>query len=155
MKHYLLKNADGSVQVMIMVPQENGSYSTPEAEIAKWHPDKQKEHQVQSWREIKPAHVPKDRTFRDAWCDVTQKPTVDIDMTKAKDIHRNRLRALRAPKLAALDIESMKAVIAKDDSKTNEVEARKQALRDVTKAPLIDAAKTPEELIAAIPDVLK
>jgi len=153
MKHYLLKNADGSVQVMIMVPQEEGSYSTPEAEIAKWHPDKQKEHQVQSWREIKPAHVPKDRTFRDAWCDVTQKPTVDIDMTKARDIQRNRLRAMREPKLAALDVEMTRAFA--DPAKQAAIDAKRQALRDVTKDPLIDAAKTPEELIAAIPDVLK
>lgn len=139
---------------MQMIAQPAGVYSTPEAEIAKWHPDKQKEHGVQSWREIKPEHLPKDRLFRNAWCDVTSAPTVDIDMPKARDIHRNRLREMRAPKLAALDIESMKAVIAKDDKKTNEIEAKKQALRDVTKHPSIDAAATPEQLMAAVPDAL-
>ena len=151
MKYYLIKNADGSVSVMTMVVQPDGSFSTPDADMAKWHPTLKDN--VVSWREIKPSHIPRDRAFRDAWCDVTAAPTIDINMTKAKDIHRNRLRAMREPKLAALDVEMTRAFA--DPAKQAAIDAKRQALRDVTKDPSIEAAKTPEELIAVIPDVLK
>lgn len=145
MKHFLLNNTDGSVQVMQLVPQRDGSYSTPEIEIAKWAPQKRAD--VKSWREIKLEHVPKDRSFRNAWCDVTPEPAVDIDMPKARDIQRDRLRALRSPKLAALDIEMSRAF--DDKAKQKEVESKRQALRDVTKHPSIEAATTSEELLAS------
>lgn len=80
------------------------------------------------------SEVPADRTFRDAWnADLT------VDMALARDIHRDRLRAARAPVLAALDVEQLRG---------GDVEARKQALRDVTKDERIEAARTPEELLA-------
>lgn len=149
MKYFLLKNVDGGVQVMQMVPQEDGRYSTPDEEVAKWRPSKQKE--VQSWREIEPGHLPKDRSFRDAWSDGGK--TVDVDMPKARGIHRDRLRALRAPKLAALDIEMTQAFNSKE--KQIAIDAKRQALRAVTDDHAIDAAETPEELLAVLPDALK
>ncbi len=155
MKYFLIKNQDGTVQFMQMLRQPpeylDSSYSTPDAEIAKWAPHKQKE--VESWREIDLEHLPKDRTFRDAWRDSGK--AVDIDMPKARDIHRNTLRALREPKLKELDIEYQKADETGDGAKKKEIAARKQALRDVTASPAIEKAATPEELMAAIPDVLK
>lgn len=81
--------------------------------------------------------------FRDAWDFDGATPV--LVMSKARDVHRDRLRALRAPKLAALDVEQLRG---------RNVDAQKQALRDVTDDPAIDAANTPEELLAAIPSVL-
>ena len=51
-----------------------------------------------------------------------------VDMAKAKEIHKNYIRAARTPKLAELDIEFQKALESGADTKT--IAAKKQALRD-------------------------
>jgi len=96
--------------------------------------------------------IPVDRSFREAW--KADGAAIAHDMAKCREIHKERLRQLRAPKLAALDTEYMRADEAGDAAKKAEIAARKQALRDVTKAPEISAARTPEELKAAIPAAL-
>lgn len=96
--------------------------------------------------------IPADRTFRDAL--TADGPTLRHDMSKCREIHKNTLRALRAPKLAALDIEFMHAVETGDTAKQNQIAAQKQALRDVTADPRFKAASTPEELKLVIPDAL-
>lgn len=101
---------------------------------------------------IEPSELP-DRTFRNAWKHDGDK--VDVDMPKAREIHKDNLRLLRAPKLAALDIEYQRADERGDVARKVEIAVQKQALRDVTNAAGIDAAQTPEELKAAIPDALK
>ena len=67
---------------------------------------------------------------------------IKIDMTKAKDITKDRLRAERTPLLQALDIEMMKNL--SDATKLAEIEAEKQRLRDITK--VVDTLETVEEL---------
>lgn len=61
-----------------------------------------------------------------------------VNIEKAKDIHLDKFRAARAPKLAKLDVEYMKAVEANDEAKKASVAADKQALRDVTLTTLPD-----------------
>lgn len=97
--------------------------------------------------------IPSDRTFRDAWA--VNGGAVAVDMPKAREIHKDRMRSERAPKLAALDIEFIQAVEADDKTKQADIAARKQALRDVTDDPAIEAAGTPEDLKAVLPDALK
>lgn len=95
------------------------------------------------------AAIPSDRTFRNAW---THGGTaVTIDMPKAREIHRNKLRELRASKLAALDVAYDKADEIGDLSAKKIIAAQKQALRDVTKDTRIDSSATPDELKAIIP----
>jgi hypothetical protein len=94
--------------------------------------------------------VPADRVFRGAW--QFNGAAVEIDMDKARDIHRNNLRAERAPKLAALDVAYMKAL--EQGSITTTIAAQKQALRDVTTDPRIEAAATPDALKALTLDTL-
>ena len=94
--------------------------------------------------------VPTDRTFRDAW--QFSGAAVEIDMAAARDIHRDNLRAERKPLLEALDVAYMRAL--EDDTGTVDITAEKQALRDVTEDPRIDAAATPDELKALTLDVL-
>lgn len=96
--------------------------------------------------------IPADRTFRNAWKAGTGK--VEHDMMKCREIHKNRLREIRAPKLAALDVEYMRALEMGDSAKAAEIAAQKQALRDVTKDPAIALAKTPDALKIAVPEVL-
>ena len=94
--------------------------------------------------------IPTDRTFRNAW--KAGVGAVEHDMAKCREIHKDRLRVLRAPKLAAADVEFMKALEA--GQPTSQIVAYKQALRDVTADPAIEAAKSPEELKAVLPSVL-
>ena len=94
--------------------------------------------------------VPADRTFRGAW--QFNGAAVDIDMAAARDIHRDNLRREREPKLAALDVDYMKALEQGGD--TAAIAAQKQALRDVTADARIEAATTPDELKALTLDAL-
>ena len=51
-----------------------------------------------------------------------------IDMSRAKDIHKNNIREARKDKLAALDIEYQRATETSAD--TSAIVAKKQVLRD-------------------------
>lgn len=61
-----------------------------------------------------------------------------VNIDKAKAIHLDKFRNARAPKLAKLDIDFMKAVEANDEMKKAEIISAKQALRDITLTPLPD-----------------
>ncbi len=78
--------------------------------------------------------------------------SIRINIDKAKAITLDRLRAERAPKLAALDLAFMRAVEQGDTAKQASIAAEKQALRDVTKTPLPDDL---EALKDFKPDILK
>lgn len=77
-----------------------------------------------------------------------------VNMQKAVEIKKDMVRAERAPTLAALDMEMMRAIESGDTKKQAEIAARKQALRDATKDAVILNASTPEELKAATPVAL-
>jgi len=70
---------------------------------------------------------------------------IKIDIAKAKDITKDRLRAERKPLLEALDIEFIKAQEIGED--TSAIVAEKQRLRDITKQ--VDTMSTVEELKGA------
>ena len=66
-----------------------------------------------------------------------------IDMSKAKDIHRNNIRSSRKNKLAELDVEFQKAQETSSD--TSAIVAKKQILRDYpARAGIATAANTTE-----------
>lgn len=69
---------------------------------------------------------------------------ININMNKARDIHRDKVRQARNPKLAAKDVEFQRALETGAD--TAAIVAAKQALRDAPAAANIEAATTPEEL---------
>lgn len=96
------------------------------------------------WHVVDRSSLPQDRYFRNAWFHVTGAVSIDID--KAREIHKNVLREQRAPLLAALDLDYMRADEAGDTKAKAVIVAKKQVLRDLTKHPEIAAAKTPEEL---------
>lgn len=77
-----------------------------------------------------------------------------VNMTKAKEIKKNIIRAKRKPILESLDIQFVRAVEANDINLQAEISNKKQALRDATKDPAIDAATTPEELSMVRPAAL-
>jgi hypothetical protein len=73
--------------------------------------------------------------------------SIGFDMSKARDIHRDKVREARAPLMAAKDVEFQRAQETNAD--TTAIVAAKQALRDAPAAAAIDAATNADELKAA------
>jgi hypothetical protein len=67
-----------------------------------------------------------------------------VDINKAKDITKDRLRQEREPLLLAQDVAFQRALELNED--TTAIVAEKQRLRDITT--LVDTANTVEELKA-------
>ena len=81
-----------------------------------------------------------DNDFFNAW--ELANGVVTVNLAKAKEITKQRLRAERAPLLDAQDVLYMRALEAGQD--TTAIVAEKQRLRDVTG--LVDACATTQEL---------
>lgn len=79
---------------------------------------------------------------------------ITIDMAKAVEIQKDKMRAAREPLLAALDVQFMRAVETENKALQLEITAKKQALRDVTNHPDFNRARTPEQLKRVWPEVL-
>tara|TARA_R110001632_G_scaffold42279_1_gene106786 strand:+ start:1997 stop:2353 length:357 start_codon:yes stop_codon:yes gene_type:complete len=93
--------------------------------------------------------IPAERTFRDGWEANEDTGVISVNMEKAKDIWRDKIRQARVEPLAALDTAYMKALETSAD--TTQIVADKQALRDAPSLSSIDEATTPEELVAIQP----
>jgi hypothetical protein len=76
-----------------------------------------------------------------------------VNMAKARDIHRAKLRHAREPLFKDLDLKIMRAQEAGSD--ISAIVAKKQALRDVTQHPAIDAAQTIDDLKKVWPTCLE
>jgi hypothetical protein len=75
---------------------------------------------------------------------------IQVNINKAKDITKDRLRVERTPKLEALDVAFQRALELGAD--TSEIATKKQALRDAPAQ--VDSMTTVEQLKAAtLPDV--
>jgi|TARA_B100000035_G_C21031408_1_gene568706 hypothetical protein len=90
--------------------------------------------------------TPIERTFREAWTfgGNPEDGVVSVDMDKAKDIWRDKIRQARVGLFESLDAEFMQAMETGAD--TSDIVAQKNALRDAPADPAIDSATTPEEL---------
>ena len=93
------------------------------------------------------ATVPANRDFRVAWS--LSGNVISEDLTKAKEIFKDKVREVRNPKLTALDADYMKALEDGDTAAQSAIATVKQALRDAPAASAIDAATTISELKAA------
>ena len=93
------------------------------------------------------ATVPSDRHFRGAWS--LSGTVISEDMTKAKEIFKDKIREVRAPLLEAEDVVYMKALEADDASAKTASVAKKKALRDAPAAQAITDADTIAKLKAA------
>ena len=128
MRKIIYTRPDGGLSVVHPVinthPRREGITET-EAEQRAWN-KLPKDAINPRWIDV--AEIPTDRTFRNAWKDAAGR--IDHDISKCREITKVRLRAERAPKLAALDIEFMRAL--EQGQPTEEIVAQKQALRDIT-----------------------
>ena len=76
---------------------------------------------------------------------------ITINLNKAKDITKDRLREERKPQLEALDVQMLRNF--SNQELLAEIEAKKQVLRDATNQ--VDTMTTVEELKAASLPVLE
>ena len=93
------------------------------------------------------ATVPSDRHFRGAWS--LSGKVISEDMTKAKEIFKDKIREVRQPLLDAEDVVYMKALEADDASAKTASVNKKKALRDAPAAQAITDADTIAKLKAA------
>ena len=90
---------------------------------------------------------PSDRHFRNAWA-ISGKVIAE-DMTKAKEIFKDKIREVRKPLLEAEDVVYMKAMEEDDASAKTASVNKKKALRDAPAAKAITDADTIDKLKAA------
>ena len=88
--------------------------------------------------------IPKNTFFERAWKIVDGK--IEMDITRAREVHRENIRRARLGKLMELDIEFQRALETSAD--TTAIVAKKKALRDAPSDSAIEAAKTEAELKA-------
>ena len=93
------------------------------------------------------ATVPSDRHFRGAWS--LSGKVISEDMTKAKEIFKDKIREVRQPLLDAEDVVYLKALEADDASAKTASVNKKKALRDAPAAKAITDADTIAKLKAA------
>lgn len=98
---------------------------------------------------IDAADLPADRTFRKAWA--TRAGAVEVDMDRARDVWRDHIRQRRKGLLEALDVEAVRADEDGHAEAKSRVVERKKRLRDAPADKRIEAAQTPEELLAVDP----
>lgn len=84
-----------------------------------------------------------DNDFFNAWV-MSEPGVVAVDLGRAKEITKNRLRAEREPLFTALDVAFQRAIEVGSD--TSAIVAEKQRLRDITN--LVDPCTTTAELRA-------
>ena len=93
------------------------------------------------------ATVPSDRHFRGAWS--LSGSVISEDMTKAKEIFKDKIREVRAPLLEAEDVVYMKALEAGDSDAQAASVTKKNALRNAPAASAITNAADIAALKAA------
>ena len=87
--------------------------------------------------------ISSDRTFRNAW--EKDEKVIKTNMTKAKDMTKDRLRDERKPLLEAQDVAFQRALEESKD--TSAIVKEKNRLRDITNQ--VDGMKTLDELKGA------
>lgn len=125
--------SDGGVSVIHNPPADVQTY------VRRWEEDMRGVTAV-SCKELPESAVPADLSFRNAW-----NADLVVDMSKARDIHMDRIRAVRDKEMAKLDVEQLKG---------RDVKAEKDVLREIPQTFDLAQADTPEALKALWPSDL-
>ena len=130
MSRIIYTNSDGTVSIITPAGDVNNAIKDVPSGL--------------SYEIVEDSAIPTDRSFRNAWKQNSK--TIETDMTKAKEIHKDKIRIARTPKLAELDIEFQKAL--ETSSSTTDIVAKKQLLRDAPAASGISTAASEADLKA-------
>lgn len=96
--------------------------------------------------------VPSDRTFRNAWEKGAGR--VNVNMEKARGLWMGKIREARDAKLAALDIDYIKADEENNQAQKAQIASEKARLRNIPQTFDLSKATTPEQLKALWPEGL-
>jgi len=140
MRKIIFTGSDGALSIVHPVRNTLGETLTTDAEIEQRAWDKLPEDAINP-QFVEADTVPTDRTFRNAWKDDNG---IKVDMVKAKDLTKDRLRNERNPLLEAQDVLFQRAL--ESGASTAEIVKEKQRLRDVTKQ--VDGITSLDELKA-------
>lgn len=151
---YLYTQTDGTIAVVIAVPKEQlgppmRDYSDEEFEA--WILKRSIPVDATNVNKMPEDWTPpEDRYFRNAWKQDEGEQNfakhIAIDMVKAREIQKNKIRKARTPLLEALDVDYQRADERADNKAKVEIANRKQLLRDATDDEHFATARTPEEL---------
>jgi len=97
--------------------------------------------------------IPNDRTFRNSWV-TEQGKSVEIDLAKAKDVAKDKVRQARTPKFAELDVAYQRADEAGDADAKAAVVVKKQTARDATADTKITDADSVDNLKTGMNEVI-
>lgn len=95
------------------------------------------------------SELPQDKTFRNAWKQNGSK--IEVDMNAAREIQKQRIRQVRDPILAALDVEYIRAQEENNITKQQTIVTKKNELREAPSHSDLAAAASPEELKVVFP----
>lgn len=127
-----VENAEtGDVDLVPLTLEEHANLSVP---------------QGLEWRICDVSDLPSKRIYRNAWTDNNPTSTVDVEMSRAREIQMGLIRVKRDEKLAELDIEQLKGV---------DVTAQKEVLRNIPQTFDLTVAQTPDELEVLWPNEVK
>lgn len=135
MTNIVWKRPDGGVSVTHLTPESIEAGVIPEEHAKELQ--KRGDIPTEYERVAIEIELPPNRDWREAWTWTTPDPVIDICPVKAAAITKDRLRAERAPLLAALDVQYQRA--QEQGADTKEIVAEKNRLRDITK--LVDEVK--------------
>jgi hypothetical protein len=140
MRKIIYTRPDGGFSVLHPVRNTIGETLTTDAEIEQRAWDKLPDDAINP-QFVEADAIPTDRTFRNAWED---NGGINVNMPKAKDLTKDRLRADRKPLLEAQDVLFQRAL--ESGASTAAIVSEKQRLRDITKQ--VDALASLDELKA-------
>jgi len=140
MRKIIFTGSDGALSIVHPVRNTLGETLTTDAEIEQRAWDKLPEDAINP-QFVEADAIPTDRTFRNAW---ENNGGINVNMPKAKDLTKDRLRANRKPLLEAQDVAFQRAL--ESGASTAEIVKEKQRLRDITKQ--VDGITSLDELKA-------
>ena len=126
-KRIVYQESNGIASIVVPSPEFLASGGTMDDILKKSVPEDYKD----SADIVEVDTVPSDRTFRNAWV-TEQGKSVEIDLAKAKDLAKDKIRLARTPKFQELDIAYQRADEAGDADAKAAVVVKKQTARDAT-----------------------
>tara|TARA_R110002020_G_scaffold58106_2_gene159492 strand:+ start:486 stop:950 length:465 start_codon:yes stop_codon:yes gene_type:complete len=98
--------------------------------------------------------IPNDRTFRNAWT-TSKGKSAEIDLSKAKEEAKIKVRQARTPKFAELDVAYQRADEDSDADTKKAIADKKKVARDATKDTKITDADSIDKLKEGMEAVIK
>ena len=148
-KRIVYQGEDGIAKVVVPAPKFLASGGTIDDLLIKSVPENCKD----SADIVDVDTVESDRTFRNAW--VTEKgKSTEVDLAKAKDIAKDKVRQARTPKFQELDIAYQRADEAGDSDAKTAVATKKQTARDATADTKITNADSVDNLKTGMNEVI-